>query len=363
MRIGFDARMIDHPGIGRYISSLLPEMVKQAPDDEFVIFGDPEKLSGFENNENVIVEEWKAPVFSVQEQISGVCKFRGLDVLHVPNFNIPLMFKGKMVTTIHDLIYLLFPESLPSVLAGWYARFMMGSVLRRSDSVIAVSSHTAGDLVKSFGDQYSNKIKVIHEATSGEFSHVHEEKTKEDVKRRWGLPDKFILYVGSVKPHKNVSTLIKVFEKIKARGLPYQLVICGRWDKKEDYLKAKIHENGIKYIGDEMPTEDLVVLYQMADVLVHLSLYEGFGLTVLEAMSCGTPVVTSNTSSIPEVAGLAAAVVPPKDVEQITDAVCNILTDESLRLKMIEAGYENIKRFSWEKTAASTLNIYRNTYE
>ncbi|MBU1657285.1 MAG: glycosyltransferase family 4 protein [Candidatus Omnitrophica bacterium] len=358
MRIGFDARMIDHPGIGRYIASLFPEMVKQAPNDEFTLLGDPEKLFGLEKNGNITVREWKAPVFSIQEQISGAFKLRDLDVLHVPNFNIPLMFKGKMVVTVHDLIYLLFPGSLPSALAGHYARFMIGSVLRRANSVIAVSAHTAGDLVKNFGSKYSDKITVILEATSGEFSHLPGREKIENVKRRFRLPDKFILYVGSIKPHKNVATLIKVFERVKARGLSHQLVICGRWDKKEDHLKDSIRDNSIKYIG-EMPTEDLAVLYHMADILVHLSLYEGFGLTVLEAMRCGTPVVASDASSLPEVAGGAAAIVSLDDIRHITDKVYNVLTDESLRLAMIKAGLEHVKRFSWEKAARETLEVYR----
>lgn len=137
-------------------------------------------------------------------------------------------------------------------------------------------------------------------------------------------------------------------------------MICGRWDKKEDRLKDKLKKRDIRYIG-EVPTDDLVALYNMADVLVHLSLYEGFGLTALEAMRCGTPVVVSDSSSLPEVVGESAYVVSPRNVEQIADVVYNILINPELREGMVERGFKRVKEYSWERTALKTLKAYRRT--
>lgn len=358
MRIGFDARMIDHPGIGRYIKCLLPELIKQAAGDELLLFGDPDKLKDVSRGGNVKIIRWDASIYSVREQMFAFRIAEKLDVFHVPHFNIPVFYRDKMVVTIHDLIYLLFPEATTSPIAKHYARFMIKSALKNAKRIITVSNHTKEDLVKLYGESCSDKLRVIHEACGKEFR-ILDDKTREaDVRCRYRLNDNIILYVGSVKPHKNVETLIKVFSRLKTWGLPHQLVICGRWDKKADRIKEMITGPHIKYLG-EIPTEDLIVLYNIADVLVHLSLYEGFGLTVLEAMRCGTPVVVSDTSSIPEVSGDAAFVVPPHNIEQIADIVYNVVSNEVLRTGMIEAGLEHVGKFSWERTAAETLDVYR----
>lgn len=359
MRIGFDARMTDHPGIGRYISCLLPEMIKQAPGDEFVLFGRPENLEDMAPGDNVRIVRWNAPVYSLQEQIFLPYKGKDLDLVHVPHFNIPLFLDTRMVVTVHDLIYLLFPGSVPSPLAKHYAAFMINSAMKKAEKIIAVSGHTKADLVKMFGGGYDGKIDVIHEASGNAFGRIEDDAKLADVRSRYGLSENIILYVGSIKPHKNVGTLIEVHDKLKERGLPHQLVICGRWDKKENRLKSKVAGRDIRHIG-EVPSEDLNALYSMADVLLHLSLYEGFGLTVLEAMQCGTPVVASDTSSLPEVAGESAYMVQPYDIERIADVVYNIILDKELKDNMREAGFERVKQFSWEKAARQTLEAYRS---
>ena len=358
MRIGFDARMMTHPGIGRYIGCLLREMIKQAGKDEFLLFGDPEHLQEFRDNENVKLISWKAPVYSIKEQITLPYNAEKIDLLHVPHFNIPVFYRGKMVVTTHDLIYLLFAGSAPSALAKYYARFMIGTALKKAKGVIAVSKHTRDDLVKVFGSAYSDKIKVIYEAADKAF-HQEDIAITDLVRRKYHLSDKVILYAGSVKPHKNVATLLKVYKLLKKWGAPHQLVIVGKWDKKENYLKPMMADENIRYLG-EVPFEDLEALYCLSDVLVHLSLYEGFGLTVLEAMQCGTPVVVSEKTSLPEVAGEAALTVPPLNVEQIADSVFNVLVNSELRAGMIGAGLERAKQFSWERAARETLELYRS---
>lgn len=360
MKIGIDVRMISHPGIGRYIKSLLPELIRQAPRDEFVLFGKAEKVKDLLASSNVRVLEWDAPIYSPWEQFFAVYEHTDIDVLHVPHFNIPVFFRKKLVVTIHDLIYLLFPRSVPSPVARYYARFMINQALKKAEKVISVSKNTKKDITDIFGKKYGDKVEVIYEACGKEFGRVEDKARIADVRCRYRLEEDIILYVGSVKPHKDIETLIRTFALLKGWGIPHQLVLAGRWDDKENFLKEKMSDRNIRYLG-EVPTEDLVVLYSMADVLVHLSLYEGFGLTVLEAMQCGTPVVVSDTSSLPEVVGEAAFKVQSKNYTEIADTIYNVLVNKELRSGMIEAGLENVKRFSWEDAARDTLRVYHNT--
>ena len=359
MRIGFDARMIDHPGIGRYISSLLPEMVKLSPENTFVLFGREELLKAFRTSENVVIKNWTAPIYSIQEQFFCSSCDENLDILHVPHFNIPLRYKGKLVVTIHDLIYLTFPGAMRFPLGQQYAKRMVQSSLKKAGRVIAVSSYTKDDLVRLFGKMFSNKIEVIHEAADESFKKIDDKSAIQRLRKKYGLADNIILYVGSVKPHKNVGTLIKAYKRVKGWRVPCQLVIAGRWDKKEDHLKKSIDNKDIKYIG-EIPAEDLVYLYNAAKVLVHLSQYEGFGLTVLEAMKCGTPVIVSESTSLPEITANSALTVSPLNVGQIADTIYNVLLNTQMRENMAEAGHDRAGQFSWKKTALETLAVYKD---
>ncbi|MFH1411731.1 MAG: glycosyltransferase family 1 protein [Candidatus Omnitrophota bacterium] len=356
MKIGFDARMITHPGIGSYIKGLVPELIRQAPQDKFVIFGDPEKLAYIPEKRNVEFIKWEPPIYSLREQFSPYDGM-GLDIVHIPHFNVPVFCRTKMVVTVHDIIYLLMPRPISSPIAKFYAKFMIGHVLRRAGKVISVSKSTKNDLLSVFGKKYSEKIDVVHEAAIGAFRKITDTDTVNIVKGKYGLSDKVVLYVGSIKPHKNIDTLIKVFKELKKKGAAHQLVITGRWDKKEDHLRKFIDGKDIKYIG-EISTGDLVLLYNHAEVLLHLSEYEGFGLTILEAMQCGTPVVSSNTSSLPEIAGDAALCVDPLDIGQISDTVYNVINDINIKKGLIERGLERAAEFSWQETARRTLKVY-----
>ncbi len=360
MRIGFDARMITHPGIGRYISCLLPEMIRLSQKNEFVLFGDPDELKRYCVAENVKVLRWTAPIYSPWEQFFAFYSPLDIDIFHVPHFNMPFLLKKKTVVTIHDLIYQLFPDSVPSPVAGFYAEAAMRSAVRKADKIIAVSKNTRGDIIKKYGEDNADKIKVIYEAVGKEFNRVTDKTRIADVRCRYRVDERIILYVGSVKPHKNVETLMKVFKTLKDWGLPHQLVICGRWDKKEDRIKEDLLDKDIRYLG-EVSGKDLVVLYSIADVLVHLSLYEGFGFTPLEAMQCGTPVVVSNSSSLPEVVGPAAFTGPLIVLHVISDTVYNVIMNQGIRERLIGAGLKRVKLFSWEKAAEETLAVYEET--
>ncbi|KJJ85257.1 glycosyl transferase, group 1 [Candidatus Omnitrophus magneticus] len=358
MKIGFDARMISHPGIGKYIECLLKGIISISDNNEFILFADINKLKIFQNYKNVKCVNWNAPIYSGWEQIFNMYPLQKLDVLHVPHFNIPLFFSGRLVVTIHDLIYLLIPSSSPSKLGKIYTDFMIKSSLQKSKSVIAVSENTKKDLIKIYSEKYAEKINVIYEAPSPEFQPITDRTLLADIRCRYRLEENFILYVGSIKPHKNVGTLIEVFKLLKQWGAPHKLVICGRWDKKEDYLKDKLIDKDIRYLG-EIPASDIAGLYNLADLLVHLSLYEGFGLTIVEAMSSGLPVVALDSSSMPEVIGDAGILVPAGNNEQIANTIYNVLVNGNMRNIMKENSLEQARKFSWDKTAKATLDVYK----
>jgi glycosyltransferase involved in cell wall biosynthesis len=357
MRIGFDARMMGRSGIGRYIRSLLDEMLPLAGEHEFTLFGDVSSLKRYADFNNVKIIRWDPPIYSVQEQVNIPFNGMALDLVHFPHYNIPLLCRKKMVVTVHDLIHLLCPEGDFSIVARFYARFMIGEVMKKAAKIISVSGNTSDDLVKMFGDKYRKKIKIIHESAGKNFIRIEDEAEKRKIREKYGLSDRIILYVGNIKPHKNVNTLFKMYSKLRQWGLPHQLVIAGKWDEKIKSLQGNIDNENIKYLG-QVPTEDLVRLYNVSGVLVHLSLYEGFGLTVLEAMKCGCPVVTTPVSSLPEVAGQAAFYVSPMEIGQIADTVYNVLAHEDFRGEMSIAGMERAQAFSWEKAARKTLKVY-----
>lgn len=358
MRIGFDARMLDHPGIGRYIRSILPEVIKLSKGDEFFIFGNKDLLGSLSLSGKADIIRYTKPIYSLQEQFAPFDKY-DLDILHAPHFNIPLFSKTRLVVTVHDLIYLLFPESTASPLAKMYASYMLGKTFSKSSKIIAVSENTKKDIIKIQGESVAPKIEVVYEGVTDEFIKNYDKTKITDVRSRYSLSEKILLYVGSVKPHKNIKALLEVFKKLKSWGVPHQLVIAGRWDRKENYLKKELEGPDVRYVG-EVPQEDLIALYSMTEALVHLSKYEGFGLTLLEAMKCGTPVVSSNRSSLPEVAGSAAFLVDPDDINNTADVVYNVLANKDLQEGMIEKGFQQVKKFSWGEAAKKTLEVYHN---
>ena len=358
MRIGFDARMISHPGIGRYIKNLLNAMLRLNTAHEFLIFGDKDLLAtcSLEPTNGSIVH-WDAPIYSIKEQLSNPFNGHGLDIVHIPHFNVPLgIDKGKLVVTMHDLIYTKFPEYLPLVKRK-VARFLINSAIKRSDTIISVSENTKKDILE-ISPIAEKKTEVIFEAADPAFKVLCDKGLLDSVRDRYGLPENMILFVGSLKKHKNIERLVDAYNKVKTRT-PCNLVIIGRYHKQDSRILRKIRSSGIIYLG-EVPAEDIVAIYNLADLLVFPSLYEGFGLPVLEAFASGVPVAASNASSLPEVVGDAGVLFDPYDTDDICDKICKIMSDKALRHDLIEKGQERLKEFSWEKTAEQTLAVYED---
>jgi glycosyltransferase involved in cell wall biosynthesis len=291
---------------------------------------------------------------------------RQVDLFHGPAVFLPLAKLGfHTVVTIHDLVAFRFPETIP-VKYGLYMRLMINLAVRSADRVIAASLQTRRDLVERLRVP-AEKIAVIHEGLDSSFEPVRDPARLAEVRRRYGLRAPYILFVGNLEPRKNLVRLIEAFGRLKERHtLPHQLVVAG----KRGWLYRPIFET-VERLGlredvvftGYAASDDLPALYAMADLFAFPSLYEGFGLPVLEAMACGTPVLTARTGSLPEVAGDAAWYVDPLDVEALADGMARILTDSGTRTDLVERGALQAKRFSWARTAAATLEIYRRTLE
>ena len=286
-----------------------------------------------------------------------------LDLIHNPS-QIPTFFKPaqKYIITVCDLTPLKFPKE-HKIGKELIYKLLYPRTLKYSDRIIAISCSTKQDLINHFKIP-DNKIKVIHLAADEKFQ-PPEKKSILKFKTEYNLNYPFILYVGTLEPRKNIPTLIKAFYNLKKYNLPHKLVIAGKkgWKYKsifETIEKLDLQDDVI-FTG-YVPSEDLPALYSAADLFVYPSLYEGFGLPPLEAMSCGCPVITSNSSSLPEVIGDAGIMIDPYDIDLLASSMYEVLTNDELKADMIKKGLERAKMFSWEKCARETLEVYEEVY-
>jgi glycosyltransferase involved in cell wall biosynthesis len=287
-------------------------------------------------------------------------------LFHAPHYVLPPLVSCRSVVTIHDCIHLMFPQYLPGRLAHRYAQTSISLASRRATRVLTVSESSKRDILK-FVDIPANKIDVIYNAYDERFAVEPREEDVVRVRERYQLHDEFVLYAGNVKPHKNLERLIEAFQLVRGRGLDHlKLVLIGDDISKYASLRRAVHRHQlhkyVRFLG-YLPEETLAVMYRLAGVFVFPSLYEGFGLPPLEAMASGTPVVTSNVSSLPEVAGDAAALVDPYDPRSIADGIYRVLTDDRLRRELRTKGLARARQFSWEASVRRVREIYGEVAE
>jgi glycosyltransferase involved in cell wall biosynthesis len=364
VRIGIDARKLHDFGIGTYIRNLLRHLARLDRETEFVLLcrrEDREALAALGENFRAVTET--AANYSVAEQVKIPMALRreGVTLFHAPHYVLPPFVSCRSVVTIHDCIHLMFPQYLPNRLAHTYARTAIRLAARRATRVLTVSESSKRDILR-FVDVPPDKIDVIYNAYDERFGVEPREEDVVRVRERYQLHDEFVLYAGNVKPHKNLERLIEAFHLVHQRGLDHlKLVLIGDDISKYAALRRAVHRHQlhkyVRFLG-YMPEETLAVLYRLAGVFVFPSLYEGFGLPPLEAMASGTPVVTSNLSSLPEVAGHAAVLVDPYDPQAIADGMYRVLTDAALRAELVQKGLARARQFSWEDSARRVRDIY-----
>jgi glycosyltransferase involved in cell wall biosynthesis len=301
--------------------------------------------------------------YSVIEQIRIplALKREGVTLFHAPHYVLPPLVPCRSVVTIHDCIHLMFPQYLPGRLALGYARASIFAAARRATRVLTVSESSKRDILR-FVDIKPEKIDVIYNAYDDRFGVEPREEDVGRVRERYQLHDEFVLYAGNVKPHKNLERLIEAFHLVRRRGLDHlNLVLIGDEISRYAALRRAVHRHQlhkyVRFLG-YMPEATLAVMYRLAGVFVFPSLYEGFGLPPLEAMASGTPVVTSNVSSLPEVAGDAAVLVDPYDPHAIANGIYQVLADDQLRRDLRARGSARARQFSWEQSVRRVREIY-----
>jgi len=364
VRIGIDARKLHDFGIGTYIRNLVRHLARLDHAVEYVILcraEDRESLQALGENFRAVVES--SATYSVAEQLTipAALKRERVTLFHAPHYVLPPLVRCRSVVTIHDCIHLMFPEYLPNRLALSYARTSIRLAARRATRVLTVSESSKRDILR-FVDLPPDKIDVIYNAYDERFAVEPCEEDVVRVRERYQLHDEFVLYAGNVKPHKNLERLIEAFHLVRKRGLEHlKLVLIGDEISRYAALRRAVHRhqlhNYVRFLG-YLPEATLAVMYRLAGVFVFPSLYEGFGLPPLEAMASGTPVVTSNVSSLPEVAGDAAVLIDPYDPSAIAGGIEQVLTNETLRRDLRQRGLARARQFSWEQSVRRVREIY-----
>ena len=355
MKICFDYRMKNWSGIGRYCSNLINELITLCNDNDFSILSN-------DNKENITcdVKISKSPVFSIMEQIEiPLLNIKNkIDLFHSPHFVFPVFGANKLILTIHDLTPFIFPKDF-SIFARLYIKFMLNIAKYKADKIIVVSENTKKDLIRLF-KFLDSKIKVIYHGVDSKFHPIEESSKIKFIKEKYKTGENFILYTGNIKPNKNVSRLIEALAIIN-KNRDIKLVIAGKKYAVYHKVLKEIEENNLNenvIFTEFVSDEDLVLLYNAATVFVYPSLYEGFGFPPLEAMACGVPVITSNTSSLLEVVGDAAITIDPYDVNGLASAITSVLENPDLQRELRIKGLLRAKSFSWSKAAKETYDLY-----
>ena len=364
MRIGIDARKLHDFGIGTYIRNLLRELGKLDRDTDYVILSRPDDdmtVRAFGENFRPVAVTAGNYSFAEQIAIPYALARQHVDLFHAPHYVLPPLVRCPSVVTIHDCIHLMFPQYLPNRWALTYARTSISMAAKRSTRVLTVSESSKRD-IQRFVDIPPGKIDVIYNSFDPRFGVEPDADTVDRVRERYQLQSEFVLYAGNVKPHKNLERLIDAFQIVRSRGLDHlKLILIGDEISKYTALRRAVHKhqlhNYVRFLG-YLPEDTLAVMYRLAGVFVFPSLYEGFGLPPLEAMASGTPVVTSNVSSLPEVAGDAAVLVDPYNAEAIADGIYRVLTDNDLRSDLRRRGPQRARQFSWESSVRRVREIY-----
>ncbi len=369
MRIAFDATAIpaNRTGAGNYIFNLVQALARIDAQNEYYIFAKPDHIDEFgidqPNFRFQSVDLSSRPLRLAWEQFGlpfGL-KRLGVDVLHSPHYTMPIPKTCKSVVTFCDMTFHLLPD-MHSLLKRIFFRRMMRWSARHADRLIAISESTRRDVMRLL-NVAPQRILSIPLAASSDYCALPAEHVAETCTRYGLTPGTYIYYVGVLEPRKNVPLLLEAYAALAAEFPDVPLVIAGKKGWMYDEIFRRVTalglEQQVRFLG-YIPDSDLAPLYNGARVFVYPSRYEGFGLPVLEAMQCGTPVITTNVSSMPEVAEDAALLVAPDDRAGLTSALRRVLTDDTLARDLAQRGRARATNFSWQRCARETLQVYQS---
>ncbi len=375
MKIGIDCRTILDPkageaaGVGHYTYHLVKNLLELDKKNKYILFFDKGvgDAGSFKQKNSEIkffpYKEYKKflPIAYSHLLISSFVSRENLDVFHSPASTIPLAYSKNAVITIHDLAIYKNPKWFPK--QYFSTKISVPQSLKKAKKIIAVSEYTKADLINILKISAEKIAVVLNGIEEREDVGNKNPEDKEKIKQKFDIKQDFILFIGTLQPRKNIGGLISAFDRLRGTKVfeNYQLVIAGKKGWNYESIFEKVREKGLtkKVIFTNYITkEDKIRLLNAASCFCFPSFYEGFGLSILEAMQQGTPVITSNITSTKEIAGEAALLVDPYKSSSIMQAIKKMLGDENLRRSLMQKGYVRVKKFSWEKCAVETLEVY-----
>lgn len=379
MRIGINAQKLfvtqdyRNAGVSRYIGEIARRLPLVAEHERFVLYTNehvqtwpgvegerlrlsPTRMPTTNPLARIMWEQTVLPLLALRD---------GLDLLHCPLNVRPIVARVPVALTIHDLTFMKYPERFGVAKQRYLAAFTRYSA-RHSRVILADSAATKRDVVEAFGVPDS-RVRVVYSGVDEDFRPHRDEAGQGSEAlaafcRRRDLPERVVLYLGTLEPRKNVDKLVRAFARLVGRGLPHSLVLAGGKGWQYEAIFRAVEECGVKdrvVFPGYVPREEQPLWYNAADLFVYPSQYEGFGLPPLEAMACGVPVITSDTSSLPEVVGTAGATVDPGDIESLTETMVAVLTDPARASQMRRAGIVQAAQFNWLASAQACLAAYR----
>ncbi|MFA6285129.1 MAG: glycosyltransferase family 1 protein [Parcubacteria group bacterium] len=374
MKIGFDARCLEEEkisGVGEYALELLKNLLETDKKNEYIVFSNSFKQK---TNRNF---EWikkyphaKLKRFSFPNRILNFCFWYlnwpkidklvgGADIFFAPNINfLSVSSECRLVATFHDLSFERYPHFFLFKTRLWHEYFVAPrKIARIAEKIIAVSESTKKDLETIYKTD-PEKINAVHHGISRSFKVIDRNDPKLlDIQRKYSLPYKFVLYLGNIEPRKNISSIVAAYKKTVSENPILEgctLVLAGNISP---LCREMVEKENLKTCG-YIEREDRPYVYNLASLFVYPSFFEGFGLPVLEAMACGTPVIASNNSSIPEVAGEAAIFIDPNRPSELYEAIEALLTNEKLYAKIKERGLAQSQKLSWKKCALESMPAF-----
>ena len=366
MRIAFDGTTLTpgRTGVGYYTEHLLQHLareVESAGHELIVVSNQPIDTTQPLPRHVRVHDRMRFPLrIAWLQMLAGrVLDSVRADVAHFTNGMLPLGTSAARVVTIHDVSLKLYPECHP-LRRRVINRPLVAVAAKVADAVVAVSHSARNDLLK-FHQIPAERVSVVHEAAGPGFKPIADIRQHARIRMRYGLPERFLLYVGAIEPRKNLPRLMEAFKAARQQGVAHELVCVGPYGWSSRDLYRRVDDLGLRRIvhfTGYVPRADLPVIYNLADVFVFPSIYEGFGLPVIEAMACGTPVITANSSSLAEIAAGAAETVDPYDTEALTDAIVRLAADRERRQVLSARGLARAQEFSWERTAKEMLALY-----
>ena len=371
MRIGIDLLPLqaEMAGVERYAQSLLQEWARIDRQNQFFLFLTAGNRKAFEqagadNFHHIVykipahLRPWR--IFWEQVVLPFTARRLGLDLMFCPSNVAPLLAPCRLVVTVHDLHWFFFPELFGRA-KWWYVTHFISLSARQADKVITDSQHSKEDIIRLLRLPPA-RIETVYPGVNPLFRPLRDEKRAAQVRHRYGIEGDFILAVGRLYRRKNIVRLLRAFHLLRRKeNRPARLVLAGGRGDGYDEVLSTMRDLGLErevILTGPVPDEELVILYNLASVSVYLSIYEGFGLPVLEALACGTPVVASNSSSLPEVCGEVALTVDPYDVEAIAAAIAQALSDEALHRRVRQEGPAWAGKFTWEEAARKMLAVF-----